>query len=177
VFCFARWIHVVAGMTQSRNDLRHQRFIPHGQGKLLRHECWHEEKKGGRYDPISRLNGHGSSSAWSHAGSGAGGLNPKQQHQLPTQSGVSHEAAKAATEPDAGSADNSTGAKEQSSAPPGSGAASAKPKSSDSLAESGDIDKSRGAKEQSSAPAGSSAASTSKANPALGSGQSDSSKE
>jgi hypothetical protein len=91
----------------------------------------------------------------------------KQQLNPPTQSGISHEAAKAATEPDAGSADNSTGAKEQSSVPPMSGAASAKPKSSDSLAESGDVDKSRGAKEQSSAPADSSAASTSKANPAL----------
>ena len=100
----------------------------------------------------------------------------KQQLNPPTQSGTSHEAAKAATEPDAGSADNSTGAKEQSSAPPMSGAASAKPKSSDALAESGDVDKSRGAKE-SSAPADSSAASTSKANPALGSGQSESSKE
>ena len=101
----------------------------------------------------------------------------KQQLNPPTQSGTSHEAARAATEPDAGSADNSTGAKEQSSAPPMSGAASAKPKSSDALAESGDVDKSRGAKEQSSAPADSSAASTSKANPALGSGQSESSKE
>src|SRR4029078_10612110 len=100
----------------------------------------------------------------------------KQQLNPPTQSGTSHEAAKAATEPDAGSADNSTRAKEQSSAPPMSGAASAKPKSSDALAESGDVDKSRGAKE-SSAPADSSAASTSKANPALGSGQSESSKE
>jgi hypothetical protein len=101
----------------------------------------------------------------------------KQQLQPPTQSGISHEAAKAATEPESGSADTSSGAKEQSAAPPESGAASAKAKSSEDLAESGKVDQSSGAKEQSSAPAGSSAASTSKANPALGSGQSESSRE
>jgi hypothetical protein len=101
----------------------------------------------------------------------------KQQLQPPTQSGISHEAAKAATEPESGSADTSGGAKEQSAAPPESGAASAKAKSSEDLAESGKVDQSSGAKEQSSAPAGSSAASTSKANPALGSGQSESSRE
>ncbi|HEY8276923.1 MAG TPA: hypothetical protein VIG52_08010 [Methyloceanibacter sp.] len=101
----------------------------------------------------------------------------QQQLQPPTQSGISHEAAKAATEPESGSADTSGGAKEQSAAPPESGAASAKAKSSEDLAESGKVDQSSGAKEQSSAPAGSSAASTSKANPALGSGQSESSRE
>lgn len=87
-----------------------------------------------------------------------------------TQSGVSPEAAKSAHEPSSGGADTSTGAKEQSSAPVGSGAASSyKP---DNEAMGGDsMDTSKGAKEQSSAPPGSSAADSSKPNPTLGATQ------
>jgi hypothetical protein len=66
------------------------------------------------------------------------------------------------------SADTSTGAKEQSSAPPSSGAASdAKPAEAMNPS-SGSADTSGGAKEQSSAPPESSAADPSKPNPTLG---------
>jgi hypothetical protein len=67
-----------------------------------------------------------------------------------------------------GGADTSTGAKEQSSAPPSSGAASdAKPAEAVNPS-SGSADTSGGAKEQSSAPPESSAADPSKPNPTLG---------
>jgi hypothetical protein len=90
--------------------------------------------------------------------------------KLPTQPGVSPEAAKEATVPPSGSADTSGGAAEQSSAPPHAAAGNAK------SAESGDMpandaDQSSGAKEQSSAPPGSSASSTVKPNPTIGSEQ------
>jgi len=88
----------------------------------------------------------------------------------PTQPGVSPEASKSAHQPQSGSADTSAGAKEQSSAPPASGTASATKPDMDAMApSSGSLDKSRGAKEQSSAPPGSSAAETSKPNPTIGS--------
>ena len=89
--------------------------------------------------------------------------------QPPTQPGVTHDTAKAATQPQSGSADTSGGAAEQSSAPPSSGAASAeKPDENAMKPSSGSADTSGGAKEQSSAPHGSSAADTSKPNPTLG---------
>lgn len=66
-----------------------------------------------------------------------------------------------------GSADTSTGAAEQSSAPPNSDAA--KMKSADQpTPSSGQADSSGGAAEQSSAPPKSSAAETNKPNPTLG---------
>ena len=86
--------------------------------------------------------------------------------QPPTQSGVTHDTAKSAAQPESGSADTSGGAAEQSSAPPASGAASANKSAMDPS--SGSADQSTGAKEQSSAPEGSSAADTSKPNPTLG---------
>jgi hypothetical protein len=86
---------------------------------------------------------------------------------LPTQPGVSPEAAKSANEPESGGADTSRGAKEQSSAPVGSGAASGYKTEHDALS-GGAMDTSKGAKEQSSAPPGSSAAETGKPNPSLG---------
>lgn len=88
-----------------------------------------------------------------------------QRGQLPTQPGVSPDVAKQAHEPDNGSADMSGGARERSSAPPESGAASAGTGST-SDAQSSDV--SSGAKEQSSAPDGSSAADQSKPNPTMG---------
>ena len=89
--------------------------------------------------------------------------------QPPTQSGVTHDTAKSATQPDSGNADTSGGAAEQSSAPPASGAASANKVDKHAMApSSGSADQSTGAKEQSSAPEGSSAADTSKPNPTLG---------
>ena len=65
--------------------------------------------------------------------------------QPPTQSGVTHDTAKSAAQPESGSADTSGGAAEQSSAPPASGAASAnkttataaKPKKNDRRRRSG----------------------------------------
>jgi hypothetical protein len=100
--------------------------------------------------------------------------------QPPTQSGVTNETAKSATEPPSGTADMSGAARERSSAPPDSGAASAGKVDKDAMApSSGSADESTGAKEQSSAPPGSSASDTSKPNPTLGSesSKSDSSKE
>lgn len=82
--------------------------------------------------------------------------------QPPTQPGATPEAASKATTPSAGTADTSGGAKEQSSAPHGSGAASSK------STEMGGGDTSGGAKEQSSAPPESSAANPAKPNPTMG---------
>jgi hypothetical protein len=87
--------------------------------------------------------------------------------QLPTQSGVSEDAAKKATEPAEGSADTSGGAMERSSAPPSSDAAATAKEDASKEAQSSDT--SGGAKEQSSAPEGSSAADKSKPNPTIGS--------
>lgn len=86
--------------------------------------------------------------------------------KLPTQPGVSSEAAKAATVPPTGTPDTSGGAAEQSSAPPNSAAGNAY--SAEKNGPANDADPSSGAKEQSSAPPGSSAASTSKPNPTSG---------
>lgn len=83
--------------------------------------------------------------------------------QPPTGAGVSPEASQQANQPDAGSADTSGGAAEQSSAPSSSGAASA-----EKSTEGQSSDNSGGAKEQSSAPEGSSASETSKPNPTIG---------
>jgi hypothetical protein len=69
---------------------------------------------------------------------------------------------------DAGTPDQSTGAKEQSSAPPASGAASDAKPMEEMKPSSGSMDTSQGAKEQSSAPPGSSASDTSKPNPTMG---------
>jgi hypothetical protein len=66
------------------------------------------------------------------------------------------------------SPDKSTGAKEQSSAPPASGAESDAKPMGDMKPSSGSADTSTGAKEQSSAPPSSSAADPSKPNPTLG---------
>ena len=85
--------------------------------------------------------------------------------QLPTQSGVTPDAAKQAAQPPEGSADTSGGAKEQSSAPPSSGAATADDDASKAAQSS---DNSSGAKEQSSAPEDSAAADKSKPNPTMG---------
>ena len=90
---------------------------------------------------------------------------------LTTQPSVSPEAAKSAQQPGSGSADKSTGAMEQSSAPVGSGAASAHKPDHEAMS-GGNADQSTGAKEQSSAPAGLSAADSSKPNPSLGGGES-----
>ena len=90
-------------------------------------------------------------------------LAAEESTQPPTGAEVSPEVAKQAAEPDAGSADTSGGAAEQSSAPPSSGAASAQKST-----EGQSSDTSGGAKEQSSAPEGSSASETSKPNPTLG---------
>ena len=84
--------------------------------------------------------------------------------QLPAQSGVTPDAEKQATVPPEGSADTSTGAKEQSSAPPSSDAAA----DDDASKAAQSSDTSSGAKEQSSAPEGSSAADKSKPNPTMG---------
>jgi hypothetical protein len=67
-----------------------------------------------------------------------------------------------------GGADASTGAKEQSSAPPSSGAANDAKPAEVMKPSSGSADTSGGAKEQSSAPPESSAADPSKPNPTLG---------
>jgi hypothetical protein len=75
-------------------------------------------------------------------------------------------AADDAQTPPSGGADTSTGAKEQSSAPPGSDAAEDMTSGS-TAGESSDT--SSGAKEQSSAPPGSDAADKSKSNPDTGS--------
>ncbi len=102
------------------------------------------------------------------------GLSPAlaadQQGQLPTQPGVSSEAAKAAHQPQSGSADTSGGAAEQSSASPNSAAGNAK-SVDQPMPSSGQADQSGGAAEQSSAPPSSSAANTNKANPTLGTQQ------
>ncbi len=99
-----------------------------------------------------------------------------QSGNLPTQPGVSPEAAREATEPAEGSADTSGGAMDRSSAPPSSGAVIDNP---DASKEAMGGDQSSGAKEQSSAPEGSSAADPSKPNPTLGAdaSKSDTSKE
>jgi hypothetical protein len=68
----------------------------------------------------------------------------------------------------AGAPDQSTGAKEQSSAPPASGAASDAKPMGEMKPSSGSMDTSQGAKEQSSAPPGSSASDPSKPNPTMG---------
>ena len=68
----------------------------------------------------------------------------------------------------AGATDQSTGAKEQSSAPPASGAASDTKPMGEMKPSSGSMDTSQGAKEQSSAPPDSSASDPSKPNPAMG---------
>ena len=68
----------------------------------------------------------------------------------------------------AGAPDQSTGAKEQSSAPPASGAASDTKPIEEMNPSSGSMDTSQGAKEQSSAPPGSSASDPSKPNPTMG---------
>lgn len=88
-----------------------------------------------------------------------------QSGQLPTTPSVSPDAAKAAQQPQSGSADTSGGAAEQSSASPNSGAATGGAQSMDSG--NGQADQSGGAKERSSAPPGSSAA-TGQPNPTLG---------
>jgi hypothetical protein len=72
--------------------------------------------------------------------------------------------------PSSGSADQSGGATEQSSAPPQSGAAQMK-SSEAQQPSSGSADTSGGARERSSAPPGSSAAEPSKPNPSLNSSQ------
>jgi hypothetical protein len=82
----------------------------------------------------------------------------------PITPGATPEVAKSATQPQSGEADTSRGAKEQSSAPPSSGAATAG-KTDESVTGS---DQSGGAKEQSSAPQGSSTADPSKPNLTLG---------
>jgi hypothetical protein len=92
---------------------------------------------------------------------------------LPTEPGVSEDVAKQATEPSDGTADESGGAQERSSAPPASGAATADEDASKAAQSS---DQSGGAKEQSSAPEDSSAADKSKPNPTIGS-ESSSSKD
>jgi hypothetical protein len=88
-----------------------------------------------------------------------------EDSQMPPNATVSPEAAKEATIPDQGSADTSTGAKEQSSAHPDSGAV--KDEQSSEAMPDNSADPSSGAKEQSSAPPGSSA-DTNKPNPTLG---------
>jgi hypothetical protein len=80
-----------------------------------------------------------------------------------TGAGVSPEAAQQATQPETGSADTSGGTAEQSSAPPSSGAASAKKSAAGQSS-----DTSGGAKEQISAPPDSSASETTKPNPTIG---------
>ncbi len=100
------------------------------------------------------------------------GLSPAlaadQQGQSPTQPGVSSDAAKAAHQPQSGSADTSSGAAEQSSAPPNSDAAAKMKSVEQPTPSSGQADQSGGAAEQSSAPPSSSAANANQANPALG---------
>jgi hypothetical protein len=92
-----------------------------------------------------------------------------ESNMLPTQPGVSQETSKSAHQPPSGSADTSGGAREQSSAPPASGAASANKVDKGAMGpDSGSADQSAGAKEQSSAPPGSSAAEISKPNPTMG---------
>jgi hypothetical protein len=75
---------------------------------------------------------------------------------------------KTSKESQAGAPDQSTGAKEQSSAPPASGAASDTKPMGEMKPSSGTMDTSQGAKEQSSAPPGSSASDPSKPNPTMG---------
>jgi hypothetical protein len=94
------------------------------------------------------------------------GKSQSEAGKLPTEPGVTGDVAKQATEPSEGTADNSGGAAERSSAPPASGAASANEDASKAAQSS---DTSAGAKEQSSAPEGSSAADKSKPNPTIGS--------
>ena len=96
------------------------------------------------------------------------GASSEAVDSMPAQAGTTPEVAKEATQPDEGSADTSTGAAQQSSAPPSSGAASAGDASGAAMGG----DQSTGAKEQSSAPEGSSAADTSKPNPTIGAGSS-----
>jgi len=90
-----------------------------------------------------------------------------QSGQLPTTPSVSPDAAKAAQQPQSGSADTSGDAAEQSSASPNSGAASGGAMNQSMNSDNGQTDQSGGAKEQSSAPPDSAAA-TSKPNPTLG---------
>ena len=97
-------------------------------------------------------------------------LAAEDTNMAPTQPGVSQETSKQVHQPSSGSADTFGGAAEQSSAPPGSGAASATKPDMDAMnPDQGSADQSTGAKEQSSAPPGSSAADTAKPNPTLGS--------
>ena len=84
-----------------------------------------------------------------------------------TQPGATPEASKSATEPSSGAADESGGARERSSAPPGSGAAS-QTEAPGEQPTTGGADTSGGAMERSSAPPDSSAAEPSKPNPTLG---------
>jgi hypothetical protein len=90
-----------------------------------------------------------------------------QSGQLPTTPSVSPDAAKAAQQPQSGSADTSGGAAEQSSASPNSGAATGGAMNQSTDSSNGQADQSGGAKERSSAPLGSSAA-TGQPNPTLG---------
>jgi hypothetical protein len=90
-----------------------------------------------------------------------------QSGQLPTTPSVSPETAKAAQQPQSGSADTSGGAAEQSSASPNSGAATDGGVNQPMNSANGQADQSGGAKERSSAPPGSSAA-TGQPNPTLG---------
>src|SRR5512144_1904492 len=90
-----------------------------------------------------------------------------QSGQLPTTPSVSLDAAKAAQQPQSGSADTSGGAAEQSSASPNSGAATGGSAEQPMNSANGQADQSGGAKERSSAPPGSSAA-TGQPNPTLG---------
>ena len=76
-----------------------------------------------------------------------------------------------AADPATQGGDTSTGAKEQSSAPPSSGAAEDAKPAEAMKPSSGSADTSGGAKEQSSAPPESSAADPSKPNPTLGTGK------
>ena len=75
-----------------------------------------------------------------------------QSGQLPTTPSVSPDVAKAAQQPQSGSADTSGGAAEQSSASPNSGAASGGAMNQSMNSANGQTDQSGGAKEQSSAP-------------------------
>jgi hypothetical protein len=90
-----------------------------------------------------------------------------QSGQLPAAPSVSPDAAKAAQQPQSGSADTSGGAAEQSSASPNSAAATDGSVDQPMNSASGQADQSGGAKERSSAPPGSSAA-TGQPNPTLG---------
>jgi hypothetical protein len=89
------------------------------------------------------------------------------QNRPPTGQNVSSSATKAATQPANGSADTSSGAMQQSSAPPNSGATGAPNYTASSAykPKSGTPDTSGGATEQSSAPPSSAAANPAAVNP------------